>query len=139
MLGFREPEDIKVNDLLQKLTKRAERMDPAQQAETFVALGGMEHSLLNTDNRIVFGRRGTGKTHIMSFVADAARKRQDIAIQVDLRAVGSNSYIYADESLGVAERATRLLKDFVAAIHERLLEEITAPGFRLTLTVYLAL
>ena len=130
MLGFENAEDITVNDLLQKLTKRAERMDPTQQAETFVALGGMEHSLLNAENRVVFGRRGTGKTHILSFVADAAKKRRDIAIQIDLRAVGSNSYIYADETISVAERATRLLKDLVAAIHERLLEEITAPGFQ---------
>jgi hypothetical protein len=129
MLGFAKVDDIQINDLLQKLTRRAERMDPAQQADTFVALGGMEHSLLNAENRIVFGRRGTGKTHIMSFVADAARKRRDIAIQIDLRAVGSNSYIYSDETLSVAERATRLLRDFVAAIHERLLEEITSPGF----------
>ena len=130
MFGLGSTDDIKPNDLLQKLTRRAERMDPAQQAQTFVALGGMQHSLLNAENRVVFGRRGTGKTHIMSFVADAARKRNDIAIQIDLRSVGSNSYIYADESLSISERATRLLKDFVAALHERMLEEITAPSFR---------
>jgi hypothetical protein len=105
-------------------------MDAAQQAQTFVALGGMEHSLLNAENRIVFGRRGTGKTHIMSFVAETARKRHNIAIQIDLRAVASNSYIYVDESISVAERATRLLRDFVSAIHDRLLEEVTSPGAR---------
>ena len=130
MLGFKGPQEIKINDLLQKLTRRAERMEPSQQAETFVSLGGMEHSLLNSENRVVFGRRGTGKTHIMSFVAEAARKRGDLAVQIDLRSVGSNSYIYVDASLSVAERATRLLKDFVAAIHDRLLEEITAPRSR---------
>jgi hypothetical protein len=126
MLGLRRHAEVKVNDLLQKLTRRAERLDPAQQAQTFVSLGGMEHSLLNAENRVVFGRRGTGKTHIMSFVAESARKRHDLAIQIDLRSVGSNSYIYIDESLGVAERATRLLRDFVSAIHDKLLEEVTA-------------
>lgn len=130
MLGFKQPAEVKVNDLLQKLTRRAERLDPAQQAQTFVSLGGMEHSLLNAENRVIFGRRGTGKTHIMSFVAEAARKRRDLAIQIDLRSVASNSYIYVDPTVSVAERATRLLRDFVAAIHDKLLEEITSPNSR---------
>ena len=46
----------------------------SESAETFVSLGGIERTLLNHDNRIIFGRRGTGKTHVMSFVADTAKK-----------------------------------------------------------------
>jgi hypothetical protein len=49
------------------------------------------------------------------------------ALSLDLRTIGSNSYIYTDESLEFRERATRLLRDFLAALHDALLDEITAP------------
>jgi hypothetical protein len=112
------------------ISKRAERLDAHQQAETFVSLGGIERTVLNHDNRVIFGRRGTGKTHVMAFVADSARKRGEIALVLDLRTIGSNSYIYADESLAFSERATRLLRDFLSGLHDALLDEITAPRSR---------
>ena len=59
-----------IGELIQMITKRAERLDPRQQADTFVSLGGVERALLNPDNQIIFGRRGTGKTHLLSFVAE---------------------------------------------------------------------
>ncbi len=57
-----QPEPVLIGELIQMITKRAERLDPHQQAATFVSLGGVEKTLLNPDNRIIFGRRGTGKT-----------------------------------------------------------------------------
>ena len=48
-------------------------------------------------------------------------------MQLDLRTVGSGSYLYSDQSIGIGERASRLLRDFVAAVHDRLLEEVTDP------------
>jgi len=116
-----------INSLLQMISRRAERLDAHQQAETFVSLGGIEHTLLNFDNRVIFGRRGTGKTHVMSFVADSAKKKGQMALSLDLRTIGSNSYIYADESFSLQERATRLLRDFLSALHDALLDHVTAP------------
>ena len=72
-----------VKELLQKLSKRAERLDSKQQADTFVSLGGIERILLNSDNRIIFGRRGTGKTHLLAFVRDDARRKGEVAVTVD--------------------------------------------------------
>ncbi|MBM6596607.1 ATP-binding protein [Microvirga pudoricolor] len=117
-----------LNASLQAISRRAERLDPKQQAETYVSLGGIEHTLLNPDHSIIYGRRGTGKTHIISFVASRARSNGDIAVVIDLRTIGSNGYIYADESLPITERATRILRDFTAAIHDALLENFTAPS-----------
>jgi hypothetical protein len=101
-----------INTLLQMISRRAERLDAHQQAETFVSLGGIEHTLLNRDNRIIFGRRGTGKTHVMSFIADAAKKKGEMALLLDLRKIASNSYIYTDESLTLAERGTACSETF---------------------------
>jgi hypothetical protein len=74
-----------INNLLQMVSRRAERLDPKPQAETFVSTGGLENMLLNLDHRVIFGRRGTGKTHLMSFVAEKARANNQIALQLDLR------------------------------------------------------
>jgi hypothetical protein len=101
-----------INTLLQMISRRAERLDAHQQAETFVSLGGIEHTLLNRDNRIIFGRHGTGKTHVMSFIADAAKKKGEMALLLDLRKIASNSYIYTDESLTLAERGTACSETF---------------------------
>src|SRR5712671_8240307 len=88
-LGLGRAPPPPINTLLQMISRRAERLDAHQQAETFVSLGGIEHTLLNHDNRVIFGRRGTGKTHVMSFVADAAKKGE-MALLLDLRTIGSN-------------------------------------------------
>ncbi len=113
--------------MLQQITRRAERLDSKQQAQTFVSLGGIENTLLNADNRVIFGRRGTGKTHVLAHVAEAARKNNNLPIVLDLRTIGSNSYIYTDESQAIEYRATLLLRDFVTALHDGLLDAATAP------------
>jgi hypothetical protein len=128
LFGTKPMEPPRINDLLQQISKRAERLDSSQQAKTFVAVGGMDSTLLNTDHRIIFGRRGTGKTHLLSHIADTARKRGEFAVLIDLRTMGSNSYIYGDENLSIGERATRLLKDFVQTLHENMFDQLTLPG-----------
>ena len=50
-----------------------------------------------------------------------------MALSLDLRTIGSNSYIYTDESFSFQERATRLLRDFLSALHDELLDQVTAP------------
>lgn len=126
-LGEEEPPPS-INAVFQQITRRAERLDPQQQAQTFVSLGGIENTLLNADNRVIFGRRGTGKTHVLAHVAEAARKGGNLPIMIDLRTIGSNSYLYADESQPIAYRATLLLRDLITAIHDSLLDAATAPG-----------
>lgn len=64
----------------------------------------------------------------MSYVAERAKKHGDLAIQIDLRSIGSNSYIYVDQTAPAAERATTLLRDFISSIHDALLEQVTSSG-----------
>lgn len=127
MLGITKSQPPKINTLLQMISKRAERLDPLQQAKTFVSLGGIEQIVLNPENRIIFGRRGTGKSHLFSYVSDTALKKQEFALVLDLRKIGSNSYIYNDDTYPLSERATRLLRDFLTAIHDDFMEAITKP------------
>ena len=55
-------------------------------------------------------------------MADSVRKDGDPSIYLDIRELGSNSSIYADPTKALPERATRLVQDVLAAIHDELLK-----------------
>lgn len=116
-----------INAALPAISRRAERLDPKQQADTFVSLRNVENSLMNRDHRVLFGRRGTGKTHILSYVAAKVEASGNVAILMDLRKLGSNGYIYSDEALSVEERATRLLRDFIEGLETAFIDLVTRP------------
>ncbi|MGV1098031.1 hypothetical protein ACUUL3_01285 [Thiovibrio sp. JS02] len=74
--------------------------------------------------QILFGRRGTGKTHVLGYLSNEIQRLGAIAIQLDMRTMGSTGGIYSDPRLTVAERATRLLVDSLSVIHDHILTEI---------------
>jgi hypothetical protein len=78
------------------------------------------------DHQIVFGRRGTGKTHALRYLNDDRIKKRDIPIYIDLRTVGSSAGIYSDPGRTLPERSTILLRDVLAAAHSGLLDHILA-------------
>ena len=111
-----------INKRLIKFSKRAEKVDHKTLVDTFVDIGPLFTVLFTTDNQILFGRRGTGKTHALVYLAETIKKNGDIPIYVDLRQIGSTGGIYADPEVPFPERATRLLIDTLATIHEELLD-----------------
>ena len=113
-----------INKYLLKLSKRAETYDKRHLIESFVDIGPLFTLLSNRDNQILFGRRGTGKTHIFAFLADQMNNSGHIALHLDMRTIGSTGGIYSDSSLPLQERATRLLVDTLCAIHDGILTEI---------------
>lgn len=106
-----------------RIAKRAERQDDEVLQKTFVDFGSVLTALSSIDHQIVFGRRGTGKTHLLSVLRQAKHARGELAIQLDMRNLGSAGGLYADPSIPIAQRATRLLVDVLAAIHGRLFEQ----------------
>lgn len=116
------------NNALLQLPKRAESTARDILLKTFVDVGPL-FALLNTkDHQVIFGRRGTGKTHALSFLAEQRSNKGDIAIYLDLRSIGSNGGIYSDSTVTLSERATRLLVDTLAAIHDALLTHCLENG-----------
>jgi hypothetical protein len=113
--------NARLNNALLRLSKRAEAVDRAKLVETFVDTGTLLTLLSSKDHQVIFGRRGTGKTHALLFLADVVTRRKDIAVYIDMRSIGSTGGLYADATLPLAERATRLLADTLCSIHEALL------------------
>jgi len=110
------------NDALLRLSKRAETTQRQQLTHTFVDVGPLFTLLSSRDHQIVYGRRGTGKTHALVHLANTRERENDIAAYVDLRNIGSSGGIYADSTRPLAERATCLLVDTLTAVHESLYE-----------------
>jgi Cdc6-like AAA superfamily ATPase len=52
-----------LNGLFIQLSKRAEKVDRQALIESFVDVGPLLSVLSTADNQVLYGRRGTGKTH----------------------------------------------------------------------------
>ena len=109
-----------------QLTKRAETADPATLVQTFVDIGTLLPSISTKDNQVIFGRRGTGKTHALVYTLETARKAGALTVYVDLRTAGSSTSIYSNPRLPLTERATRLLLDVLGFLHNELLSTALA-------------
>jgi hypothetical protein len=104
-----------------KLAKRAEKLKPDHLVKSFVDVGPTYTLLSSTDNQIMFGRRGTGKTHFLSVLNNDILNSGIISIPIDMRLIGSTGGIFSDQNIPLSERATRLLSDTLCAIHEGIL------------------
>jgi hypothetical protein len=111
-----------INSILMKLPRRAEVSDSAKLVTTFVNIGPLFALMSSLDHQVIYGRRGTGKTHALTYLAETVRKQRDVAVVINMQTIGSSGGIYSDPNIDLAERATRLLVDTLAAIHDKLLD-----------------
>ena len=117
----RGPVTTEINAALLRLTRRADQSDPVNLVQTFVDVGPLLALLTSRDHQLLYGRRGTGKTHALTYLAESKRhEATEQAILIDLRSIGSSGGLYADSNLPLTERGTRLLVDTLAAIHDQL-------------------
>jgi hypothetical protein len=110
-----------LNQALMRIPRRAESTDRSTLAMTFVTAGSFSAMLHSTDHQILYGRRGTGKTHALLYLSDLIERTGDVAVYLDLRTIGSAEGMYADSNLSPTVRGTHLLVDTLEAIHDQLL------------------
>ena len=116
---------------LQEVEKRAERVSEEDVLATYVNVESLTAALGARDNGLVFGRRGTGKTHALKYVAQTEREKGDRVVDIDMEQdVGSTEGRYADPNLSLSERATRLVVDVLSIVHTQLLEAAFAGGVK---------
>jgi hypothetical protein len=113
-----------INAALARLLRRAEDEDLNRLAETFVDVGPLFARLSTRDSQVIYGRRGTGKTHALAYLAERQRRHGNTVISIDLRLIGSNGGVYNDTGISLAESATRLLLDVLGRIHEDLVDHV---------------
>ncbi len=106
-----------VHTTLIGFTKRAEKATDESLVATFVDSAPLFALLSTENNQVIFGRRGTGKTHALKFLAQhVEQQRGEIPVFLDMRTIGSNGSIYADQSRPLTERASVLLSDALSGL-----------------------
>ncbi len=109
-----------INRGLARVARRADQKSDDHLRRTFVD-SGVTAALDITDHQVLFGRRGTGKTHALRYIQGEIQAAGDLAIYLDLRMVGSPEGLFAGEALPDTERTSRLLVDLLAQVHDALL------------------
>ena len=104
-----------------RIPRRAENSDRHTLAGTYVSAGSFSAMLHSTDHQILYGRRGTGKTHALQHLGEVIERTGDLSIYLDLRTIGSTGGTYPDGAANAEVRGTHLLVDVLEAIHDELL------------------
>lgn len=72
--------------------QRSEKQEDVDQLVATFVDPGVSVQLDNSNNQILYGRRGTGKTHVLKVVFRASEAlRDELPIYVDMRSLGSSS------------------------------------------------
>jgi hypothetical protein len=77
----------------------------------------------NTNNQVIYGRRGTGKTHVLRVLGSNLESPKNLVVYIDARTLGSTAQ-FSDSSVPLSTRCTALFRDFLAEIHNALLDHI---------------
>ena len=106
------------------LRQRSERQEDSQKIMgSFVDLGILPQ-LLNANHQILYGRRGTGKTHIFRVLGSHwSAEPSNTVVYIDARTFGSTSQ-FSDFDVPIHTRCLSLFKDFLSEIHNALLSHI---------------
>jgi Cdc6-like AAA superfamily ATPase len=106
------------------IAPRSERAaDLEHLVATFVDSGVID-LVDNIRNQIVYGRRGTGKTHLLRFLeARFSARESTLVTYIDARTLGSSA-IFTDQERSLHERFLGVCKDIFAILHNALFEEL---------------
>ncbi|MCA2234536.1 ORC-CDC6 family AAA ATPase [Mycobacterium intracellulare] len=95
----------------------------AQLRDTFVD-SGVAAALESIDHQVLYGRRGTGKTHALRYLAATRAEYGDIGIYIDLRIIGSAEGLFDPERASPIARTSRLLANLLLEVHDAILEAV---------------
>jgi hypothetical protein len=114
--------DSEVTKAISSIRDRADRQtDQKKLVGAFVDIGLLSQ-MNNSNNQIIFGRRGTGKTHILR-VLQCELGAPSPVVYIDARTLGSNCQ-FTDPSAPLTERCTSLFRDILSEIYNGLLTHI---------------
>ncbi|OBK83204.1 hypothetical protein A5649_06855 [Mycolicibacter heraklionensis] len=114
-----------LNRALNRVPRRAEGRVSAQLKDTFVD-SGVAAALESIDHQVLYGRRGTGKTHALNYLAATRLDEGDIGIYIDLRIIGSAQGLFDSARASALDRTSRLLVNLLTEMHDVIMEAVLA-------------
>lgn len=122
-------QDKEMMQAVSQILQRSDKQEDLQKLlHTFVDVGVLPQ-LLNRNNQILYGRRGTGKTHAFRVLAERLREDpKSTVVYIDARTLGSTSQ-FADVSAPLPRRCLALFRDILLELHAGLLQHaVYFPG-----------
>src|SRR5262249_43490254 len=116
--------DVDLNSLIVKVARRAENAPADVLRDSFVPVRSLLAHLEAPEHHVLFGRRGTGKTHLLRYLQDRRTAEGALAIYLDLRRIGSPEDLAAAHPDTFPKQATALLMDVVEHIHTGIYEQV---------------
>ena len=118
--GGEMPQDLVSEPTFQRavsgLVQRAEKQDDAERLVATFVDPGIVVQLTNKNDQILYGRRGTGKTHVLKVIQrDFASTSRSHAVYVDLRRLGDTE-VFKDADRPIEVRVASLLRAVVEAV-----------------------
>lgn len=113
-----------IQDAILQIQLRADKWDDDSLVKSFVKVGPLIPLLDSENNQIIFGRRGTGKTHVLRYFKSLKDEQNDCCVFIDLRKIGSSNSIYADPSLPMEQRALRFFIDIIKVLSDEIVSYI---------------
>lgn len=106
------------------IPQRSERQQDLQKlVGSFVDVGILPQ-IRNVNHQVIYGRRGTGKTHVLRvFASEASQKRENAVLYIDARTLGSTSQ-FADSSIPLSARCVALFRDILGEVYNCILDHI---------------
>lgn len=117
-------QDSKLQTATSRILQRSERqVDLEKLVASFVDVGIISQ-LDNANNQIFYGRRGTGKTHVLKvLLARLTTEGNPVTVYIDCRTLGSTCQ-FSDPLIPMPTRCLGLFRDILAPMHDALLERI---------------
>ena len=117
-------QDDKILRAVSSISQRAERITNDEKiTQTYVEVG-MLRQITNKNNQIIYGRRGTGKTHLLRYLEnDLKDQKKPIAVYIDCRTLGSASD-YNNSEIPFEKRCITLFRDIINEFYDQALNSI---------------
>lgn len=117
-------QDSEIMRAVTNILQRSEKQSDEQKViQSFVDVGIIPQ-LNNANSQIFYGRRGTGKTHVLKVLEkEILKKNENVVIYIDGRTLGSTAQ-FSDPDLPMKFRCLALFRDILTPIYNCLLERI---------------
>lgn len=110
-----------IYEVINSIATRADRNPSNMLFSTFADEQGYLATVLKSiDNHIIYGRRGTGKTHAIKYLEGALNTEENIIVFLDLRTFGSESAYYRDVGISADRRAVKLFLDIFNGLNSEI-------------------
>jgi hypothetical protein len=117
-------QDTNLRSAVSKIVQRSERQEDLDRLVGLYVDVGLLPQLENVNHQVLYGRRGTGKTHVLKVLESHLRSDQrNAVVYIDCRTLGSTSQ-FSDADSPMRIRCLALFRDVLLSIHHDLLEHI---------------